>query len=134
VKGLQIAGEAWFRSNLNLPPLVEDPAGFYRSEVNFSKTISSFSFTWKENEAKENARVPLDPARRRCGRSTRKLDRLRLGYGGLRQSARFIPSAPPMLGVGQWEQKSKNSKLLLSHICREDRGPSVLWEKLHIGE
>jgi hypothetical protein len=68
--------------------------------------ISSFSFTWKENEAKENARVPLYPARRRCGRSARKLTRLRLGYGGLRQSARFFPSAPPMLGAGQWENQT----------------------------
>ena len=58
-------------------------------------------FHVEENEDKEHARAPLDPARRRCGRSTRKLARLRLGYGGLRQSARFFPSAPPMLGAGQ---------------------------------
>jgi hypothetical protein len=42
-------------------------------------------FHVEENEPKEDARVPLDPARRRHGRSTRKLVRLRFGYGGLRQ-------------------------------------------------
>jgi len=60
-----------------------------------------------ENEAKEHARVPRPlrgfPARRRGGRSTRKLTPL---SAGLRQPARFNPSAPPMLGAGQWE-KSK---------------------------
>jgi hypothetical protein len=43
------------------------------------------------------------PARRRRGRSVRKLARLRFGFGGLRQSARLFPSAPPMLGAGQRE-------------------------------
>jgi len=65
-----------------------------------------------ENEAKEHARVPRPlrgfPARRRGGRSTRKLTPL---SAGLRQSARFYPSTPPMLSAGQWEihdQKPKN--------------------------
>jgi hypothetical protein len=60
-------------------------------------------FHVEENEPKEDARVPLYPARRRGGRSTRKLARLRLGSGGLRQSARLFPSAPSMLGAGQRE-------------------------------
>jgi hypothetical protein len=61
-------------------------------------------FHVKENEAKENARVPLHPARRRGGRSARKL-------ASLKQSARFNPSVPPMLSAGQKEienQKLKN--------------------------
>jgi hypothetical protein len=36
-------------------------------------------FFGKEKESKETARVPLDPARRRCSRSTRKLARLAAG-------------------------------------------------------
>ncbi len=70
-------------------------------------------FSGKEKESKETARAPLDPARRRSGRSTRKLARLRLGYGGLSQSARFFPSAPPMLGAGQWEHQNQKLKSLL---------------------
>jgi len=67
-------------------------------------------FHVEENEPKEDARIPLNPARRRGGRSVRKLARLRQGYGWLRQSARFILSASPMLGAGQREsnQKVKN--------------------------
>jgi len=57
-----------------------------------------------ENEAKEYTRVPLYPADRRCRRSTRKLATLKTW---LRQSARFNPSAPPMLGAGQREKKNK---------------------------
>jgi hypothetical protein len=53
-------------------------------------------FHVKENEPKENARVPLNPARRRHGRRTRKL-------ASLRQSARFYPAASPMLGAAQRE-------------------------------
>ncbi|GEM_PF-2336612 len=64
-------------------------------------------FPGKEKESKETARAPLNPARRRGGRSTRKLTRLRIGYGGFRQSARFFPSAPPMLGAGQWENQNQ---------------------------
>jgi len=67
-------------------------------------------FPGKEKESKETARAPLGPARRRCGRSARKLTRLRLGYGGLRQSARFFPSAPSMLGAGQWENQNQRLK------------------------
>jgi hypothetical protein len=40
-------------------------------------SICSFSSAWKKTEPKEDARVPLDPARRRHGRSTRKLARRR---------------------------------------------------------
>jgi len=36
-----------------------------------------------------------------------------LGYGGLRQSARFNPFAPPMLGAGQWEHQNQKLK---SHL------------------
>jgi hypothetical protein len=45
-----------------------------------------------------------------CGRSTRKLARRSLGYGGLRQSARFDPAASPMLGAGQREIQTLNLK------------------------
>jgi len=68
-----------------------------------------------ENEAKEHARAPLNPARRRSGRSTRKLTRLRFSYGGFRQSARFFPSAPPMLGAGQWENQKRQT---ITPSCR----------------
>jgi len=51
-------------------------------------------FHVKENEPKENARVPLNPARRRCDRSPRKL-------ASLKQSARLFPVAPSMLGAAQ---------------------------------
>jgi pyruvate dehydrogenase E2 component (dihydrolipoamide acetyltransferase) len=44
-------------------------------------------FHVEENEPKEDARVPLSPARRRGGRSTRKLAP---PFGGLKQSARFF--------------------------------------------
>ena len=53
-------------------------------------------FPVEENEAKEDARVPLDPARRRDGRSARK-------RASLKQSARFNPTAPSMLGAVQRE-------------------------------
>ena len=48
-------------------------------------------FHVEENEPKEDARVPLDPARRRHGRSTRKLARLRLGYNGRKQVRVLLP-------------------------------------------
>jgi len=58
-------------------------------------------FRVEENEPKEDARVPLNPARRRYGRSVRKLTRLRQGYGGFKQSARIDPAASSMLGAEQ---------------------------------
>jgi hypothetical protein len=69
-----------------------------------------------ENEPKEDARVPLDPARRRGDRSTRKLAPL---SAELRQSACLIPFAPPMLGAGQREiQNPKAQKPNLSPFRR----------------
>ena len=67
--------EAVFSFILNLPPPVEDPEMFDRSGVLFYNCFFIFCRV-TENEAKEHARVPLNPARRRCGRSTRKLARL----------------------------------------------------------
>jgi hypothetical protein len=79
-----------------------NPKRFYRSGVHLHKFVPSFSCTCKRTEAKEDARVPLHPARRHGGWSARKL-------ASLRQSARFKPSAPPMLGAGQREiEKTKN--------------------------
>jgi hypothetical protein len=51
-------------------------------------------FHGKENEPKETARVPLNPARRHVGRRVRKL-------ASLRQVRALIPAAVPMLGAGQ---------------------------------
>jgi hypothetical protein len=82
---------------------VEDPERFYRSGVALHQLFSSFSCTCKKTEAKENARVPLNPARRRHGRSARKL-------ASLKQSARFFPAASPMLGAGQREIQNQNLK------------------------
>ena len=59
--------------DLNSPPLVEDPERFRPIRGSLSERLSSFSFPCKKTEAKVNARVPLDPARRRVGRSARKL-------------------------------------------------------------
>jgi len=70
-----------------------------------NQILAFIFFHVEENEPKEDARAPLYPARRRHGRSTRKLARLRLGYGELKQSARFFPSVPSMLGAGQWENQ-----------------------------
>jgi hypothetical protein len=67
----------------------------------------SFSCTCKKKEAKETARVPRPlrgcPARRRHGRSTRKL-------ASLKQSARLNPAVPPILGAGQREIQNQNLK------------------------
>ena len=52
---------------------MEDPERFRPIRGSLSERLSSFSFPCKKTEAKVNARVPLDPARRRVGRSTRKL-------------------------------------------------------------
>jgi len=60
-------------------------------------------FIAEENEPKEGARVPLNPARRRHGRSARKL-------ASLRQSARFYPAVSLMLGAGQREIQKPNLK------------------------
>jgi len=61
-------------------------------------------------------------------RSTRKLTRLRWGYGGLRQSARSFPSAPPMLGAGQREnQKPKTVSKLPS---RRGWGLQLCWRRV----
>ena len=78
-----------------------NPKRFCRSGVHLHKFVPSFSCTCKKTEAKENARFPLDPARRRGGRSARKL-------ASLKQSARFNPPAPPMLGAGQREIQTLN--------------------------
>jgi hypothetical protein len=48
----------------------------------------------QENEAKENARVPLHPARRRRGRRVSEL-------ASLRQADTLFPPPSPMLGAGQ---------------------------------
>jgi hypothetical protein len=83
-----------------------------------------------ETEPKEGARVPRPlrgcPARRRCGRSTRKLAP---PSPGLRRSsdrsACFYPTPSPMLGAAQWEIKSQSSfclflgRLFKLRICEE---------------
>jgi len=56
-----------FSFNLNPPPLVEDPERFDRSGV-FLCTHFFIFCPVTENEAKEHARVPLNPARRPTGR------------------------------------------------------------------
>jgi hypothetical protein len=53
-------------------------------------------FRVEENEPKEDARVPLHPARRRVGRRARRL-------ASLRQVRVLIPPAVSMLGAGQRE-------------------------------
>ena len=53
------------RSDQNPSPLVEDPAKFYRSWERFDFLNGLFIFFHvEENEPKEDARVPLLPARR----------------------------------------------------------------------
>jgi hypothetical protein len=80
-------------------------------------------FRVEENEPKEDARVPRPlrgfPAHRRGERSARELARLRQGYGGLKQSARFIPSAPSMLGAGQRETRKPKTEKPFSTLSRE---------------
>jgi hypothetical protein len=61
-------------------------------------------FSGKEKESKETAGAPLHPARRRSGRSARKL-------ASLKQSAHFIPSPPPMLGAGQRKNQKLKSRI-----------------------
>jgi hypothetical protein len=62
----------------------------------------------QENEAKESARVPLNPARRRIERVSRKL-------ASLKQVREPYPFDTSMLGAGQRELKAmanaKNSGL-----------------------
>jgi hypothetical protein len=67
-------------------------------------------FHVEENEPKEDARVPLYPARRQCGRSARKLALL---PAGLKQSARIVPPALSMLGAGQRDEKRQIVFLIL---------------------
>jgi hypothetical protein len=94
------------RFNITPPPLVEAPKWLDRSGEFFRIGLFIF-FHVKENEAKENARVPFNPARRRVGRSARKLTPL---SAELRQSARFIPPAPSMLGTGQRETRKPKAQ------------------------
>ena len=115
--------------DLNPPPLVEAAERFDRSDVILWRRFFIFCPV-TEIEAKEHARVPLTPARRRCGRSARKLTRPRLGYGGLRQSARFFPSAPPMLGAGQWE--NQNLQTISSPLPGGYLRPPALREEPHL--
>ena len=63
-------------------------------------------FHVEENEAKENARVPLDPARRHGGRSARKLPRL----GGSDSPRALIRPSSPMLGAEQREIQNQSLK------------------------
>jgi hypothetical protein len=56
-----------------------------------------------ENEAKEHARVPLHPARRRRGRRVSEL-------ASLKQADTLFPPPPPMLGAGQRELQNQNLK------------------------
>jgi hypothetical protein len=49
-----------------------------------------------------------------CGRSTRKIARLRFGFDGLRQAVRYIPSVPPILGAGQRENQHQR----LQNCCQ----------------
>jgi hypothetical protein len=68
-------------------------------------------FRLEENEPKEDARVPLHPARRHGVRGTRKLPppspRLRRGSN---RSVRLYPAAAPMPGAGQREIQTQNLK------------------------
>jgi hypothetical protein len=67
-------------------------------------------FHVQENEAKENARVPLLPARRRRGRRVSEL-------ASLRQADTLFPPPSPMLGAGQREnQKPKAKKPSLTFL------------------
>jgi len=84
--------------------MVEDPAWIYRSGVFFLCCFFIFCHV-TENEVKENARVPLHPPVAVAGAHGNSLP--------LRQSACFNPSAPPMLGAGQWEnQNQKRSNII----------------------
>jgi hypothetical protein len=57
----------------------------------------------EENEAKEDARVPLNPARRRRGRSVSEL-------ASLKQADPLFPPPSPMLGAGQREIQNLKSR------------------------
>ena len=54
---------------------------------------------------KENARVPLNPARPVCGRTRRNSSRLRQGYGAAQTVAASFSPADGMLSAGQREIK-----------------------------
>jgi hypothetical protein len=161
----------------------------------FSEIVASFSFTWKEDEAKEIAvsrytlrvvqpddEAALHAAMRRCpalrefsslyryfgesqscsgahnlaiaarlasvgalpdsmmlaastgwcSRSTRKRDRLVAGSDppeAGKQSARLFPSAPPMLGAGQWENQKLQT--ILSPLRGGYLRPPALREAHH---
>ena len=67
-KSGQRLGNSSFIIDLCPPLLVKDPERLHRCGTMFFDCSFIF-FHVKENEPKETAPVPLDPARRRCGRS-----------------------------------------------------------------
>ena len=84
--------------DLNPPPLVGDPERFNRSGVSFYFCKGLFIFFHvEENEPKEDARVPLYPARHPIERVSRKL-------ASLRQDREPYPHDTVMLGAGQREK------------------------------
>jgi hypothetical protein len=66
------AERQYFSIDPGSPFLVMIPVYFYCLGEKFFLLLFIF-FPVEENEPKEDARVPLFPARRRCGRSARKL-------------------------------------------------------------
>ena len=52
-------------------------------------------------------------------------------YGGLKQSARFFPSAPPMLGAEQRETENQNSETFSNFLRGSYLRSSVLLEAPH---
>jgi hypothetical protein len=111
--------------DISPPPLVEDPERFDRSGALFLQVNSSFSCPCKKTEAKETARVPLNPARRRHGRSTRKL-------ASLRQSARFLSGriADARRGT-KGNSKHRSQKLFSSPLRGGFLKPPAMREETH---
>ena len=77
----------------------------------------------KKTEPKEGARVPLNPARRRPGWSTRKLARRRRT-----QTVRALfPSASAMLGAEQMGEKPIRTGDLILEARIRQRRVSLIW-------
>ena len=83
----------------------------------------SFSSLWKKTEPKEDTPCPASP----CASPLRpEHPGTHPPVGGLRQSARFMPSAPSMLGVGQGEIRNPNAKSLLSSPAEEPTSTTLI--------
>ena len=79
---------------------MEDPESFDRSGARFFHGLFIF-FHVEENEPKEDARVPLNPARQKYGRRASEL-------ASLKQADALFPSVFLMFGAGQRETGKPN--------------------------